>query len=431
MPMMMVPRAARDVEGGQGVSMCIGDRECNCERLLEPLGDADTLPSVVHLDVLRGTVGAWVAQERAQTLTMGVDTLTVPAPELTMREIGVTIPIPQDTPPPVLDSEKALTDAGGYPVLYTGRPLWCVVRQWAEGPPDVGVANKLLAHPGWTKEVNTLVAVLLEEQPAPINLYVRRREAPEMRRFRLNDHLDDAAIMARLRVRGLPASPSIVAHLRATAQEAARAVASTGRRTHVLRDVAPLSALGALITTLVYENAQNDRPWSAGVWLDEGSYEQRRAWEGGIIATMPRSSIAKLRRRADAIENAHVRWCKRLFGAHVFEDSLDLSPRTPARRPLPRTTTALLDWERVALEPDRLSPLFKTLRHHQHQQSRAAQLKEISDYLDRTYHLVTTARRRRNAQALKEGQADPPWDIKPPKTWRQTVTREVLRRLSG
>jgi len=410
--------------------MCTWANDCDCERLLAPLGDAETLPSVVHVGVLRGTVGPWIAEERAHALTMGVDALTVPAPELTMRKMGAAaVPIPDDPPIPTLDPEKALADAGGYPVLYAGRPLWCVVRQWAEGPPDAALAAKLRRHAGWAKEVNVLIALLLDESPAPINLYVRRREAQEMRRFRLKDAQDDAAVMARLRVRGLPASPSIVAHLRAVARDAAREVAATGRLAQLPHDAEPLPAFGALITTLIYENAQDSRPWSEGVWLDEGSYEQRRAWDGGIVATAPHASIIKLRRRADAIENAHVRWAKSLFGAHAFEDSLDLSPRTPARRPLPRTTTALLDWERVALEPDRLSPLFKTLRHHQHHQSRAAQLKEISDYLDRTYHLVTTARRRRNAQALKEGQADPPWDIKPPKTWRQTVTREVLRRL--
>jgi len=415
--------------------MCTWANDCDCERLLTPLGDAETLPSVVHVGVLRETVGPWIAEERARALTMGVDTLTVPAPELTMQKMGgAAVPIPDDPPLPTLDPEKALADAGGYPVLYAGRPLWCVVRQWAEGPPDAALAAKLRRHAGWAKEVKVLVALLLDESPAPIDLYVRRREAQEMRRFRLNDAQDDAAIMARLRVRGLPASPSIVAHLRAVARVAAREVAAIGRLAPLPHDVEPLPAFGALITTLIYENAQDSRPWSEGVWLDEGSYEQRRAWDGGIVATAPRASIIKLRRRADAIENAHVRWAKSLFGAHAFlRDSIVVSPPAPhaPQARLPRTTPEALDWERVALEPGRLSALVKTLQHDQAPQSRkeSTQMKRIRDHLDKTYRIVLIARRRRNAQALKEGRAEPPWDTQPPKGWRKAVTEELLRQL--
>lgn len=415
--------------------MCTWANDCDCERLLAPLGDAETLPSVVHVGVLRGTVGPWIAEERARALTMGVDTLTVRAPELTMRKMEdegeVAAPFPDDPPLPTLDPEKALADAGGYPVLYAGRPLWCVVRQWAEGPPDAALAAKLRRHAGWAKEVKVLIALLLDESPAPIDLYVRRREAQEMRRFRLNDAQDDAAVMARLRVRGLPASPSIVAHLRAVARDHAREVAATGRLAQLSPDVEPLPAFGALITTLIYENAQDSRPWNEGVWLDEGSYEQRRAWDGGVVATAPRASILKLRRRTDAIENAHVRWAKSLFGKHAFNDSIDASPPAPEAVRLPRTTPEALDWERVALEPERLSPLVRMLQHDQAPQSRkeATQKKWIRDHLDKTYRLVLIARRRRNAQALKEGRAEPPWDIQPPKGWRKAVTKELLRQL--
>jgi hypothetical protein len=147
---------------------------CDCHRLIEPLGD-ELLPD--HI-----------------------------CPEAIFANIEAAI------------RDRLVPDQPGWPILVAGgRRVGLVLRQWVEEPPNPTLANQLAEDRTWQQTVNVLQRMLDDADASP-------------------QDLSDPFLHDQQRRRGLPYSPSTIAHLRAVL---------SGQRE-------PLPVRGVLIITTAY-----------------------------------------------------------------------------------------------------------------------------------------------------------------------------------
>jgi hypothetical protein len=309
------------------------------------------------------TVEGWLRDQQNTAATMGVTTPPEPMPDWDWQ---VAVPLtPEEVFAPATPAERALSL---WPAPIGGRWLGLVVRQWAlEGGSEM-LANQLVGHRGWLEEVERLRTLLRNPRQQKLRDAAARIQAnsadvrsgrpalpplgrttqarPSTDRGRLSittgtianlREENDAILAQRLRWRGLPDTPTTVAHL--------RAVAGGGRE--------PLPTRGLLVTTFIY---LQDRLLQHKISTDDTTLDEdvTVAITGSLaLATGP------LLHKAQEIALLHRNWLPTLGMQHPFADRKEQKkhhPRSFQSRGKP------LDYLTEALDEDQVAKLIRGIR---------------------------------------------------------------------
>jgi hypothetical protein len=316
-------------------------RDCYCWRqLVAPLRDDPALPDHICTLTMKETVARWWTEQWGVHGRLLLTSLQPPLPpqtQVALRLVG---------------REHRVV----WPPDDAGRRLLYVITEWVEGASNKGLTRRLRALPGWLEEVAFLKALAEPGAPEAVRLVRDQLAVDEW----IGLESSDEAMAFRLRRRGLPPTPSVIAAIRADA----------------LEQKIPLCADAVRVRTFAYAlRARDGRMWEH----DANPEVETRSF-------LYHTSL-DLTRKTYSVEHKHRAFCKRVCDSPATtEHAVHQAAALEAREDWPAPSTDW--WEEVyaASTNDPNRGLLHAYRLQAEDQGRAPSIPVfVQGYVDRLY----------------------------------------------